>query len=1076
MSLRQRKLPRPLTLETLETREVPATAWVTESFQTTTSTGLPAGWTQWSNDHTASFQSEPAATGQGDAGRLTTAGRSNTTGRAWVTSAYGSDLEVSGSVYLNSTVPVQVFARGRNLSGTSPTYYAASIVRGTEVELLRVVNGTTTRLGSVKSADYTSGIWVRVSVQAIGDRISVQVFRPDTSSYLNQDGKWTRTPTMAVQTTDGAIRDGGQIGIARLAGAADRIALDRVQVNAVNTTASADPMIEERFTSGPAKGVPSGWSSWTEPGQTFRIYADDTLREEGGSTGSARAWVTNTSARDVQVSSSIYVDSLVPAGVFLRGTNLNTSKPSYYGATVVRGVELKLYKVSQGQSTLLGSVKSSAWVSGQWLQISLAAQGNTLRVQVLRTDTGQYLNASGSWGTTPAWALTRTDSSISQGGSVGISRSSGYAGQIMFDNVIVTAPAGTTIPTIPTEQDKPTSPPPPPQDTGGTPVTSPPVPTSPPPTTPANPSLPVVPRTYDWIRVANLAYYGTPFGPIEQSLLQAGVDLVIPNLQYQQTIASINPDTPQFIYTNLSNLYLGLLTDWNEYADRTRSNREDAFYHVTRETPFNGSSPSSIPVEQFWGVYRTSGATSWTDMTREARENNSTLAFGQSGSSMAFGYVEKYRELNVALQSAAASGWRGTLEYVAAVDAQGRPTLWKTLAIRSDGTAGMSRNGTITFDPPRDWVAASIGGSARLFYARMRTTSDGIAPVAKSVLGREYTVNGTIPAFDSSADKDGDGYLNDAEYARRRSGFNARFEYESRLFYPYYGEMRYATNVSAPAFRAWAVDYHVRVAKAYPLSTGFFVDNSIGRLAVDTTLVRERMTGYSVDYGSLLGMVNKRLAVDGKWLIANTSGAGTSAESILRNGVSYLEEFGLRPMTANTVQFEDLAAIVAYRRELSGGRAYEILDSLPTGGFDANDPRLQIATLAMYYLVADPDLSFLMINGGNEPSSSWTRHWIGAITFDVGRPRESWSVFAAGSDPANATLDYKVYQREYENALVLYKPLSYTRGTAGTTANNTATTHVLDGWYRPLNADGSLGKPVNRVTLRNGEGAIMVKA
>ena len=39
----------------------------------------------------------------------------------------------------------------------------------------------------------------------------------------------------------------------------------------------------------------------------------------------------------------------------------------------------------------------------------------------------------------------------------------------------------------------------------------------------------------------------------------------------------------------------------------------------------------------------------------------------------------------------------------------------------------------------------------------------------------------------------------------------------------------------------------------------------------------------------------------------------------------------------------------------------------------------------------------------------------------------------AGTDPANRALQYKVYQRKYENALVLYKPLSYTRGQAGTT-------------------------------------------
>ncbi len=46
----------------------------------------------------------------------------------------------------------------------------------------------------------------------------------------------------------------------------------------------------------------------------------------------------------------------------------------------------------------------------------------------------------------------------------------------------------------------------------------------------------------------------------------------------------------------------------------------------------------------------------------------------------------------------------------------------------------------------------------------------------------------------------------------------------------------------------------------------------------------------------------------------------------------------------------------------------------------------------------------------------------------------------------------------------------------GTMADDTATTHQLGGWYRPLRADGTLGPPVNKVTLRNGEGAVLVRA
>jgi hypothetical protein len=117
-----------------------------------------------------------------------------------------------------------------------------------------------------------------------------------------------------------------------------------------------------------------------------------------------------------------------------------------------------------------------------------------------------------------------------------------------------------------------------------------------------------------------------------------------------------------------------------------------------------------------------------------------------------------------------------------------------------------------------------------------------------------------------------------------------------------------------------------------------------------------------------------------------------------------------------------------------------------------------------------------MMNGGNEPASSWTRHWTNAINFDVGKPAANWTVFATGQDPSNRGLDFKVYSRGYQHALVVYKPLSYTRGVSGGTGDNTATTFALGGQYRLVHADGTLGPVVTRVTLRNGEGAILARA
>ena len=80
--------------------------------------------------------------------------------------------------------------------------------------------------------------------------------------------------------------------------------------------------------------------------------------------------------------------------------------------------------------------------------------------------------------------------------------------------------------------------------------------------------------------------------------------------------------------------------------------------------------------------------------------------------------------------------------------------------------------------------------------------------------------------------------------------------------------------------------------------------------------------------------------------------------------------------------------------------------------------------------------------------------------------------------PSNHALTYRVYQRSYTNALVLYKPLSYAQGAPapGLLGASSATYFSLGGTYKALNADGTLGPAVTGISLRNGEGAIMIKA
>src|SRR5262245_42466258 len=86
--------------------------------------------------------------------------------------------------------------------------------------------------------------------------------------------------------------------------------------------------------------------------------------------------------------------------------------------------------------------------------------------------------------------------------------------------------------------------------------------------TSAAPASPDTVRHYAHIRVAMLAYTGTPIGDLEKKLLRDSVDLVLPAVGLLGKIDPLAPTTPQIIYTNVSNIYLELLTDWLDYADR----------------------------------------------------------------------------------------------------------------------------------------------------------------------------------------------------------------------------------------------------------------------------------------------------------------------------------------------------------------------------------------------------------------------------------------------------------------------------------------------------------------------------
>ena len=1123
-------------LQQLEARDLPSTVLVSESFDSRESATFPNDWNVVSTRENGRFISTglAAATGKGS---LASTGSIFTSAMAWYGKPVDSNAAVSLKVRSDGPAPIDVIARG---SSDYADYIAVRVhpSSGT-IELIDVKQGKTDVLSTLKVQQLAFGPWYNVTLLPDGETATVVLTRGDTGQYLNADGVWQAEPTTAMSATIAASDKPSFVGLGRGKGGYGLAFLDDFEVT-VQTHE-----FRENFDS--STTLPIDWQTWSNHGsQAFTITdqrfvsPNHGVAVDGGSPVTARAWHADTSLADVQASASIYVDSLIPASLIVRGQNLDTPKPSYYGLTITRGLNASLTRVVDGQSTTLTSIKSNAYFSQKWLRATLTVRGDQLQAVLFRQDTQQWLGADGNWHDFPEPVLNITDNTLSLPGTVGLNRDAHTAGRVTFDDVEVIPAAEIAGPTIDLSSsqsgktfssgDKVTG-----EVTftvteSGTPMARRVVfeldgeqraafantpaswtfksqrvanglhtlvvraidgtgnatvktlefetsnaDASPPPTRPE------LPRHYDHIRIAQLAYAATPFGQFESDRLADSVDLVIPNTKFLERINDVAPNTPQLIYTNVSNLYQGLLLNWLNYADGNSVNRELAFYHVTKPTEFVGGSPSSQPVTWLWNVSRTDGPET-TDLTSAAHGGRSFgVALGGSDSQLSLGYPDRFAELNFNLSKPAGSNWFGVFEYPTKVSNNGEPVEWAALSLLNDGTKGFQQSGRVEFNPPSNWVASTVPDTGeRLFALRLRTVmgSEANAPIATTILGRDYVQadgleQGTIPAFDTAADLDHDGYLNPTEYANRSDGHDARFEYESRLFYPFYGQMRFVTNPTASAVTEWAGAYHKELLQSNPLADGLFLDNSNGRLPFQGVSVIEPTARYGEDSATLVDEVWR--AIEPKIVVSNTAGGRSDAVPVAKASTGVLEEFLLRPTTATWSSVLDTKALVDSRLSADNPSPYVILDSHP-GALAVDDPRVQIGTLAYYYLIGDPNSTFLMFHGGFAPSANWNRTWIPAISYDVGQPLGEMTEFATGADPQQANLTYKVFARDYSNALSLYKPRSYALGNGtGTLDNVTATTHVLDQAYRVLKPDGTLGATVTQVSLRNGEGVVLIK-
>lgn len=171
------------------------------------------------------------------------------------------------------------------------------------------------------------------------------------------------------------------------------------------------------------------------------------------------------------------------------------------------------------------------------------------------------------------------------------------------------------------------------------------------------------------------------------------------------------------------------------------------------------------------------------------------------------------------------------------------------------------------------------------------------------------------------------------------------------------------------------------------------------------------------------------------------------------------------------------------RQTRRGGR--RVLGARDVSNGIAGSDHGKMFTLALYYLLHNPHTfyGYDTVDLSLAPVSTWA--WNPAVEFNIGQAaaiplgvadfegnmntKEHW-VFAVGTDPYRRDVTYRVLARRFTNALVLVKMLP--EGSVHDARS--ATTHALNGSYRVLEVDGTLGLPVTEARLRNNEALILI--
>jgi uncharacterized repeat protein (TIGR01451 family) len=589
-------------------------------------------------------------------------------------------------------------------------------------------------------------------------------------------------------------------------------------------------------------------------------------------------------------------------------------------------------------------------------------------------------------------------------------------------------------------------------------------------------------------------------------------------------------------YANsLSATSLNFLQD---YAESHGGNFEDMFVHYAEDTTLVASNNgSNYSVDHFLANVYYNGST-YRDVG-DWYSGDSTIAFGGSTSNLFyFGSISKYDEINLELSTVAGGTWNGVFEYWNGSSWTNLTATDGTNNLRQNGQILFIPPNN--WQKTTIGGGSSNIKDENMYLIRLKVNQVGTTPSISKIRGANYlplvdAVNSyyQVPGFDDSADTDHDGYLNLTEYSSHAINKTARFKYWSRVLgRQYVVPVSWNFNHGNALFReAETANVVAQISESHsgftddgmffddfmpglnyylyngagnvnPISGGMLDEYSsakpCGSKTLSTGCSTTVNTTYSDDTIVTLAAIkaaanNEGKVVDGCYVFWPGSIQNSDYcfwEAAYYNQAVYRNIYDTNNSTSfvNGIKNIHDAGIVGLIQGQNG-----LADKL--GNTQAAIERGKYLNLAIFYTMQNPDTDFFRNWLGTTYSSqSNPDYFVETVKADIGRPSgivptgytaipgvdSNAFIFTQGTDPLTGKT-YKVVARDYSKALVLVKPLPDGASTVTASyADDSATDIALpqtDGGYYLVNYDGSISStPITFISLRNAEGAILIKA